>query len=390
MKRRKRGENHEYKIFNGPELKFTWTPENLIYIRYEDPSTWRYNEYFFDDEVPAKFYLKGGKNGCAPDENHEVYKYAYFDPSAYDEDNQCYKYDSVPPMAKMNFTNYENITFTVEDFLGKGSGVKSARIEIQNKVYQINTEPYTLTLPLHGIADYMTLPTTDKFKYTASDKAGNTITSEIWNRFVESDIDHISTLNNSQISIHYNSSNINRHADVYTLSEENVWTLIKSADWKKDSYYYFTFNDNSVTNKWVKLSAYNKDEYDSSTIPLSSPYFIYMGNESSPLYDSMIKNGNTTSSVTVTSDSPVYVHTLCTRNSNCSAWNARQWCLLGKEVDSAVLNFSSTDTRNKSYTINSYNFEHNIPAGAYYVIISHFARNDPNEQYTFMTEPVKK
>ena len=115
----------------------------------------------------------------------------------------------------------------------------------------------------------------------------------------------------------------------------------------------------------------------------SVPTIFYTGTAGTCNYDLLMKNGQSTSTLAVQSDAPVFVHTLVTKKpySECKNWSAEKWEYLHKHIGEKYLDFSSTE-----HTARRYNIPVNqIDSGDCYVVIAHFSDN-----HTEMSEVMVK
>ena len=74
----------------------------------------------------------------------------------------------------------------------------------------------------------------------------------------------------------------------------------------------------------------------------ASPQYYYFGVQNTGAYDGILFNGTSTSSVFISSDAPVFVHTLVTNKpyAECSEWDEDFWEQFTQELNPKQLNFS--------------------------------------------------
>ena len=92
-----------------------------------------------------------------------------------------------------------------------------------------------------------------------------------------------------------------------------------------------------------------------------------------------IPNGNSKTSVAISSDEPVFVHTVVTDESYdvCKNWTAKEWEYFREHIGEKGFNFSSEDHSPRRYVIPV----DEIKTGHCYCVIAHFSDN-----HTEMTE----
>ena len=120
--------------------------------------------------------------------------------------------------------------------------------------------------------------------------------------------------------------------------------------------------------------------------------YYYLGTQNTGKYDGLMANGNSNSSVLITSDAPVLVHTMVTSRpySECSTWTLYDWEQYRKEAGLTVLQFTPddehtiTDSQGQSYTVNTgdhspkrYEIPDEIEEGQCYCVIAYFADGTP-------------
>lgn len=117
--------------------------------------------------------------------------------------------------------------------------------------------------------------------------------------------------------------------------------------------------------------------------------YYYLGTQNTGKYDGLMANGNSNSSVLITSDAPVLVHTMVTSRpySECSTWTLYDWEQYRKELGLTVLQFTPdeehtiTDSQGNTYKVNTGDHSpkrYDIPLkdigdGQCYCVIAYFA-----------------
>ena len=187
--------------------------------------------------------------------------------------------------------------------------------------------------------------------------------------------------------VQINNTNSNEW-QTYQNGTSNEWNFENnSAEHKTDGYYFtkdITFEKSNEA--FIKVaSSPNINNIPTYLGPynLSSPTIFYTGTAGTGDYDLLMKNGQSTSTLAVQSDAPVFVHTLVTKQpySKCKNWSAEKWEYLHKHIGEKYLDFSSTE-----HTARRYNIPVNqIDSGDCYVVIAHFSDN-----HTEMSEVMVK
>ncbi|MBR6296857.1 MAG: hypothetical protein IKR40_10335 [Treponema sp.] len=114
--------------------------------------------------------------------------------------------------------------------------------------------------------------------------------------------------------------------------------------------------------------------YTPADTGLCVPAYVYTGSASTTgKYNLILANGGSKDSVAVSSDAPVFVHTVITKKpySVCKTWSAKKWETFQKHCGDMYMSFSSTDHTPQRYDIPMTE----INAGECYVVIAHFANN---------------
>ncbi len=189
-------------------------------------------------------------------------------------------------------------------------------------------------------------------------------------------------------------------ADIFTnkyapreFSEKNqdlgVYKLNEDGSWESDSCEELIFTKTTETVDGEKLYTYSAT---GATLPdnsyvmlfwglvsfgeranytdLSAPSYFYTGSASTGDYDLLMANGTSTSSVAISSDKPVFAHTLVTSKSydECKNWSVGEWEYFNKDIGNKYLDFT-TNHNPQRYLIPV----SEIDPGECYVVIAHFA-----------------
>lgn len=297
------------------------------------------------------------------------------------------KYDDKPPYFYLNRSSYDVYTAKFGDM---ESGPELCVCTIGEKTFVGNGSNTSITIPasliIDNIEEYNVNGKISKYckiNYLAKDIAGNIIESEThaYQGYYRIPLISSYTKNNSSWDISIdevpifitkgNSSNMDWRFSIYKLEASGQWTTPTSlntyavADSATGNYTAsfpnsFNFPDNS----FVKIIIKNSDNY-------GFPNYFYTGDPSSGVYDNIWVYGN---KMVVTSDAPVFVHTLCTSRpyEECKDWSIVEWEDNHEEVESCY--YGDFLESNHAASI------HDIPVdqiedGNCYVVIAHFANN---------------
>ena len=123
--------------------------------------------------------------------------------------------------------------------------------------------------------------------------------------------------------------------------QENPWAFVDSVnllsyDRSYGEYYWYPFIKLEKNKFYRILATSSYNDYK------ASPQYYYFGVQNTGAYDGILPNGNSTSSVFVSSDAPVFVHTLVTNKpyAECSEWDEDFWEQFTQELKPKQLNFS--------------------------------------------------
>ncbi len=118
----------------------------------------------------------------------------------------------------------------------------------------------------------------------------------------------------------------------------------------------------------------NSSSYDENSGAFSVPTYTYNGSDTcTGKYNLVLANGGSTDSVAVSSDAPVFVHTLITKKAynECKNWSATEWETFKRHSGDKYMSFSGSDHTPQRYDIPM----SEINEGECYVVIAHFADN---------------
>lgn len=141
---------------------------------------------------------------------------------------------------------------------------------------------------------------------------------------------------------------------------------------------------NDYTDCFLRTYFSDKSPEDNKILNKAPCYLFVSLTTSSGDYDYILPNGNSDDSIIVCSDAPVYVQALYTKvpYDECKNWSAYEWCLYGQSVQHTYMPYSQDVDPDdpmkpghspKVFSISGTSLK-NIPAGASYVIIVHYAK----------------
>ena len=195
------------------------------------------------------------------------------------------------------------------------------------------------------------MPTQIELVINANDKAGNTTTK----RLILTTPDNFDvTVTNTYISFESTIGN-HKFACWYTLSDSK-WTL---CDWTYDDSLWSKVSMPSDT--YVKVLAYGNNTF-------ADPVYHWTGSASTTAKDYLFDGNN---GILVSSDQPVFVHTLVTSYpyEECKDWDLKRWLHRRKSINDTILDFSSSSTGPSFYEIDVSSLEKD----ECYCIVVHFA-----------------
>ena len=134
----------------------------------------------------------------------------------------------------------------------------------------------------------------------------------------------------------------------------------------------------SYNNCFVKIIA----DVDTGHEICSNSIYRYIGNPGSGDYDWLMQKSETDNYLLVSSDAPVFVHTLVTQlpYETCKDWSIDEWEYFKENHNDKFFDFSSTDHYPRRYSIPLTD----IPAGSCYIVIAHFADNHVETSKVFV------
>lgn len=346
-----------------PDNKFTYKHDgNYFYHNY-----YKENRFWYDDK--SEFWFTGISETFKTAHGGELtLKY----PLQLDEK----VYDDRPPVVVMEPRNYNEITFILQDF-GNGSGIdtdKDMYMNIENSEYDFDFSPNTYTdnegnqrteyiknITAQQMYDRMIQEEdgTRKlhFTYTASDKAGNSVTNCPYDIELDSKIFKFYDIPSAgeefvKISNKYESD----YADVYYIKQaegylQYNWTgPVAITEYADDYSYDYIYPTDKATvlasGNFIKVCPISKANNNKLM-----PSYGYCGSvwPADDSYNSMIQGADNT--VVISSKAPVLVATYKTKQPYdvCKTWSAYEWRMFGEENWVYVFNFSNDDRNPRSY-----------------------------------------
>ncbi len=326
-------------------------------------------------------------------------------------ENANVTYDYIAPGLGVVRTDFENYTMTLDD--GDGSGCKHGLVKIGQNEYELTQDNnFTCTVPALVIYENSkilngtyTTPRRGTFVYYESeDNNGNTGSSSKKIEFVA---DPVSLLKDSisytpgsgnlsiaigkDKSIKYSNStyknlkiNIDKYNNPGWINSQSNISLnedyVEPLNHYNSHYEYYAYVYDIPTDSFIKITA-----------GYQAPLYYYLGTKNSGSYDYIMKNGNSSSSVIISSDAPVFIHTMVTSvpYSDCKDWTPNAWEVFGAEKNIQVYDFTPTQTQInmeneegeietlQTITINKQPQTYTIPGdlkpGQSYCVIAHFA-----------------
>lgn len=262
------------------------------------------------------------------------------------------QHDKTPPYLTVEPDEFGGYSFRVNDEISDvGNGVitfGNIPHQIQNSSTRINISysdiiKYAQESDKAGVIREISIP------YTISDTANNTI-SEVYELLVpklereyKCILSQPTTTSISEgidmSSSSYPSYSIYKGVYLYKLEESEgslVWNKIKNSTliiYSDGDIHSADFNQ-LQTNNFYKTCF----EEENSSLP----NYYYLGAQNSGDYDGILNNGDSKTSVFVSSDAPVFVHTLVTTRpySECSTWSIDDWEQYRKEIGTKVMQFA--------------------------------------------------
>ena len=131
-------------------------------------------------------------------------------------------------------------------------------------------------------------------------------------------------------------------------------------------------------NCFVKIIA----DIDTGYELCSNSLYRYIGTPGSGDYDWIMQKSDTDNYLLVSSDAPVFVHTLVTRlpYETCKDWPVSEWEYFKENYNDKFFDFDSTDHYPRRYSIPL----NDIPDGSCYIVIAHFADNHVETSKVFV------
>ena len=334
-------------------------------------------EYFFGNKVDVT--LQGIKGFSVTEE-------ASFEIPAISEQSSKLSLDNIIPYVSQE-REYDYVLFAAID---DQSGIKNIKVTVTENGDVFESEEDTLKLPLN---DYYGC----HFYYEVSDNAGN-IKKAPYEPFFYEGVDFISVekINTNYVlsTKEYREGYLNTNSItsyVYSLDSDEAWTFYKEIPSSNSISLEEGAAGGIVGKRSLTCTGESSDLPANSFVKVLSklytgygrPLYFYTGSAGSGKYDFLWPDGNSKSSVAISSDAPVFVHTLSTGKSyeECKNWSVSDWEFLHRDSASSLMTFSEEDHFFQKYTIPM----EEIKDGECYCVIAHFADGS-----TAMSEVMQK
>ncbi len=349
--------------------------------------------YFYDSTINFTIYGIKGQVG-----SKKVYTY---------DGPTGVAYDNIAPNLFWYQSSFDEYTFYMEDEIGEQPD--SGTVTIGDKNFEMDEEHnYKVTIPIYILKEnenekewYDAYPRL-YYNYILRDKSNNQrnqSSSIMLDQFV---FPNFISVENSDTTWTFSTDRletkptiitkpidpINDYIIIYSLGTDGKWTEIVNQSYElqvagnKQEGFVCSFSGNLTLpeNSILKVigkhcrSNSNNDENNIQELlkkyEYSDPFYFYTGAKSSGTFDFIIPNGNSKSSVVISSDKPVFVHTAATKVSyeECKDWTAQQWEHFNRQLGDTYLDFE-TYQRPQIYSVPL----DEIKDYKCYVIIVHFA-----------------
>ena len=332
----------------------------------------------FEDSWKPVLTIYGIKNGLISDSG--IYKVAFAD------EQNILDCDNYPPYYSEYCYESDSNTYKV-CFMDFESGATSAKVTCNGKVWDQSVIDNSTGWCAVNIPVDELLPGKKTLVFEMKDKAGNVSIKK-----VEFDGSIVEILRDDKFSkedgkwkpVFYddkapltdvNDGAVNNEAIIYFYEfETNSWTsepiyeiARKQKIVKQEDITYSVTGSKFVKVRYVRKKSYHcQDNYE----------IYYAGTEScTNAYNLLYSNGNSKTSMAVSSDAPVFVHTLATGHSyeECKNWSLSEWESFPREINPQKFTFDSSD-RPKRYDI-PMGGTTGVQSGECYIVIAHYADN---------------
>ena len=305
------------------------------------------------------------------------------------------EYDNVPPSISYNQEEYDYYTFSMSDI---GSGSDYGKVTIGGNEFTINENSgFTAKVPIWIINESVFINEWGilcwEYECELYDKNKNCsfFTRDEYVRKVPL-FETITKTENGKWNLNTGDFSKSDYSDYYTKWLLDIYVLGTDSKWTQSSKAKYAATRTELSDGMRELSISDITLPADSFIRINNGYFYYgvSGDESqdkfsfgTPFYvytgearngdgkyDLLLANGNSNDSVAISSDGPVFIHTLVTTKpySECSSWNVIEWETNHKHIGDKYIDFS-TDIRNQRYNIPM----GEITKGECYVVVAHFA-----------------
>ena len=315
------------------------------------------------------------------------------------------EYDNVPPSISYNQEEYDYYTFSMSDI---GSGSDYGKVTIGGNEFTINENSgFTAKVPVWVINESVFISEEGHplWEFELYDKNGNSFsgTDYILVRNVPI-FKTITKTENEKWCLDTGEFSKSDYSDYYTRWLLDIYVLGTDSKWAQSSRTKYDATRTELSDNMIEVTISDITLPADSFIRINNGYFYYgvSGDESqdkfsfgTPFYvytgearngdgkyDLLLANGNSNDSVAISSDGPVFIHTLVTTKpySECSSWNVIEWETNHKHIGDKYIDFS-TDIRNQRYNIPM----GEITKGECYVVVAHFANGN-----SLMSEVMQK
>lgn len=280
-------------------------------------------------------------------------------------ENAAVIYDRDGPGLYFKHDEYDNFTLKLLD---DGSGPKTGTVNIGTESITLNEEnEFTYKIPAttiyelskirSGLYDFpQRIITVSYTAYDNNDNVSHSTASVDWSTqpkdFALEDFTY--NKNSNQLKLYKKGGSSSTYAlknmqlNLYSYNN-NSWDDIasniivqenKNTEYYYSQYYYYSaYIYNVPSDSFIKIVEYKPD----FTYP--APKYLYTGTKNTGKYDYIMANGTSTSSIIVSSDAPVFIHTMITSNSydECKNWTVYEWEEFRKEAGITVFDMSPVE-----------------------------------------------
>ena len=278
------------------------------------------------------------------------------------------KYDNIPPRTTDSQAWHDPDDITHYNILLFEEPTELQSVTFNGKTYGFtkydNNGRYKVSLNLYDCIDY-TIPEQPRYNFTltATDEANNT-SEIIFNEYISRTETPIvqSKTSSTPSTWTFRNSKMVGGVIIYTFNNDSkIWDR-------------YTYSFSSYTRTYPSSSSSSSEPvFLKVTSEFGPPKYYYYNNSSnfsnSGKYDYILPNGSAKDSVVISSDAPVYVHTVVSSYpyETCKNWTVDDWEFYKKTLGDEQFNFSVHDQQ-------KYNIPYeDINKNECYVVIAHFA-----------------